>query len=155
MNNQETLAEYREKNDTSMQNLATSLRNLEIQMGQIANALNNRPQGSFPRDTKDPRQTRNEQFKALTLRNDSGDCQVDDKLESILRMDLVQLCQEMYYASNVSIDEHLEETIKDEKQSKPLEICDKRLKVLKPSIEEPPELELKSLPEYLKYADAL
>ncbi|KAK8662743.1 hypothetical protein V6N13_024634 [Hibiscus sabdariffa] len=46
-------------------------------------------------------------------------------------------------ASSDSIDENLEETIKDEQQSEPVEIYDKRLDVLKPSIEEPPELELK------------
>ncbi|KAK8675911.1 hypothetical protein V6N13_033970 [Hibiscus sabdariffa] len=45
---------------------------------------------------------------------DSDDCQVDDKLESILRMDLAQLCQEMNDASNDNSDEKLEETIKDE-----------------------------------------
>ncbi|KAK8708646.1 hypothetical protein V6N13_059684 [Hibiscus sabdariffa] len=40
--------------------------------------------------------------------DDSDNYQVDDKLESILRMDFAQLCQEMNNASGVSIDKHLE-----------------------------------------------
>ncbi|KAK8636164.1 hypothetical protein V6N13_004872 [Hibiscus sabdariffa] len=102
MNNQETLAKYREKNDTTMQNLAASVWNLEIQMGQITSALNSRPQRALPSDTKDPRQTRNEKYGS----DDSDDCQVHDKLESILRMNLAQLCQEMNDTSSDKIDEH-------------------------------------------------
>ncbi|KAL4292136.1 hypothetical protein GQ457_14G014000 [Hibiscus cannabinus] len=54
-NNQKTLEEYREEKDITMHNLAVSVQNLEIQIGQIASALNNRPQGAFPSDTEDPR----------------------------------------------------------------------------------------------------
>ncbi|KAK8652375.1 hypothetical protein V6N13_061394 [Hibiscus sabdariffa] len=196
--NQETLAEYKEKNDTTMQNLAASVQNLEIQIGQIADALNNIPHVTLLSDIEDPRQTRNEQCKTMTLRSgrqcepepsakqvvqtrgeelieespaepekyevessntvkmdianehvdakqqpdanrtlgamleyltdDSDDCQLDDKLKSILRMDLAQLYQEINVANNISIDDQLEETTKDEQQSEPLETCDKRLK---------------------------
>ncbi|KAL4290535.1 hypothetical protein GQ457_14G014010 [Hibiscus cannabinus] len=80
-------------------------------------------------------------FQDLKCGDDSENCQVDDKLESILRMDLAQLCQGMNDANNISIDEHLEETIEDKQKSEPLKMCDKRLEVLKPSTEEPPELE--------------
>ncbi|KAK8686153.1 hypothetical protein V6N13_125180 [Hibiscus sabdariffa] len=67
-NNKETLAEYKEKNDTSMQNLASLVRNLEVQMGKMANARKRRPQGTLPSDTEDSQQTQNEQCKAVTLR---------------------------------------------------------------------------------------
>ncbi|GMN48217.1 hypothetical protein TIFTF001_017407 [Ficus carica] len=57
------------KNDAIIQNQsaliqsqAASLRTLENQVGQLANVLSNRPQGSLPRDGK-------EHCKAITLRN--------------------------------------------------------------------------------------
>ena len=56
------LKEYMAKNDALMQNQSTmiqshaaSLRNLENQMGQLANALSSRPQGSLPSDTENPK----------------------------------------------------------------------------------------------------
>ena len=64
------------KNDALMQNQsamiqshAASLRNLENHMGQLANALNSRPQGSFPSDTENPKREGKEHCKAITLRN--------------------------------------------------------------------------------------
>ncbi|KAK8686065.1 hypothetical protein V6N13_125092 [Hibiscus sabdariffa] len=46
MNNQESLAEYKEKNGIAIQNLEASVQNLKIQIGQIASAFNNRPRES-------------------------------------------------------------------------------------------------------------
>src|SRR5438045_1568337 len=49
-----------------MKNQSASIKNLEMQMGQIHNLLSNRPQGAFPSDTeKNPR----EQANAITLRS--------------------------------------------------------------------------------------
>ncbi|XP_062103177.1 uncharacterized protein LOC133814200 [Humulus lupulus] len=63
------MKEYMAKNDVVIQSQAGSLRNLEIQMGQLANELTNRPQGTLPSDTKNPRRVCNEHCKAITLRN--------------------------------------------------------------------------------------
>ncbi|KAK8644750.1 hypothetical protein V6N13_124050 [Hibiscus sabdariffa] len=79
-NNQKTLVEYTKKNGATIQNLAALMKNLEIQIRQIANALNNRPQGALPREIEDVEHNRNEQCK--------------DKLEFILRIEVAQLCQE-------------------------------------------------------------
>ena len=64
------------KNDAIIQNQsaiiqsqAASLRTLENQVGQLANALNNRPQGSLPSDTENPRRDGKEHCKAITHRN--------------------------------------------------------------------------------------
>ncbi|XP_062113737.1 uncharacterized protein LOC133824778 [Humulus lupulus] len=57
------------KNDVVIQSQATSLRNLEIQLGQLANELRNRPQGPFPSDTESPRKDGKEHCKAFTLRS--------------------------------------------------------------------------------------
>src|SRR3954469_2966977 len=55
-----------ESNDMLMKNQSASIKNLEMQMGQIHNLLSNRPQGAFPSDTeKNPR----EQANAITLRS--------------------------------------------------------------------------------------
>ena len=57
------------KNDAIIQSQQVSLRNLENQVKQLATALNNRPLGSLPSDTKVPRNHRKEQVKAIELRN--------------------------------------------------------------------------------------
>ncbi|KAK8641005.1 hypothetical protein V6N13_008756 [Hibiscus sabdariffa] len=66
-NNLETLAEYKKKNDAAIQKLVASIRNMEIHIGKIANALSNKPQGALPNDTEDARQNHNEQWKVVTL----------------------------------------------------------------------------------------
>ena len=70
------LKEYMAKNDAIIQNQASmiqsqaaSLRSLENQLGQLANALNTRPQGSLPSDTENPRREGKEQCKAISLRS--------------------------------------------------------------------------------------
>src|SRR5438045_2964429 len=55
-----------ESNDMFMKNQSASIKNLEMQMGQIHNLLANRQQGTLPSDTeKNPR----EQVNAITLRS--------------------------------------------------------------------------------------
>ncbi|XP_062114164.1 uncharacterized protein LOC133825202 [Humulus lupulus] len=57
------------KNDAMIQSQAASLRNLEIQLGQLANELRNRQQGTLPSDTENPRKDCKEHCKAVTLRS--------------------------------------------------------------------------------------
>ncbi|XP_062080623.1 uncharacterized protein LOC133785396 [Humulus lupulus] len=57
------------KNDAVIQSQAASLRNLETQLGQLANELRNRPQGTLPNDTENPRNDGKEHCKAVTLRS--------------------------------------------------------------------------------------
>ncbi|XP_024024962.1 uncharacterized protein LOC112092619 [Morus notabilis] len=68
------LKEYMVRNDSLiqgqaalLQSQATSLRTLENQVGQLANALSNRPQGSLLSDTENPRRDGKEHCKAITL----------------------------------------------------------------------------------------
>ncbi|XP_024027611.1 uncharacterized protein LOC112093437 [Morus notabilis] len=74
------LKEYMARNDSLiqgqaalLQSQAASLRTLENQVGQLANVLSNRPQGSLLSDTENPRRDGKEQCKehckAITLRN--------------------------------------------------------------------------------------
>ncbi|XP_062103125.1 uncharacterized protein LOC133814145 [Humulus lupulus] len=53
------------KNDAVIQSQAASLRNLEMQLGQLANDLKNRPQGSLPSDTENPRRDGKEHCKEI------------------------------------------------------------------------------------------
>ena len=57
------------KNDAVIQSHSASFRNLENQLGQIASALSNRPQGSLPSNKKNPRQNRIEQCQAISLQS--------------------------------------------------------------------------------------
>lgn len=53
-------------NDTMLQNQATTIRNLEVQMGQIHNMLAGQTQGALPNNTeKNPK----EQMQAINLRS--------------------------------------------------------------------------------------
>ncbi|XP_062118827.1 uncharacterized protein LOC133832506 [Humulus lupulus] len=63
------LKEYIVKNEAIIQSQAASLRNLENQVGQLANELRNRPHGTFQSDTKNPRIMGKEHYKAITLRS--------------------------------------------------------------------------------------
>ena len=58
------------KNETVVQSHAASLRNLENQIGQLATAVNNRPQGSLPSNTEDPRREGKEHYKVINLRSE-------------------------------------------------------------------------------------
>ncbi|XP_062080324.1 uncharacterized protein LOC133785081 [Humulus lupulus] len=63
------LKDYMMKIDALIQSEATSMRNLENQVGKLANELINRPQGALPSDTENPRGVDKEQCKAVTLRS--------------------------------------------------------------------------------------
>ena len=55
---------------TQLNNQATQLTNLEVQMGQMANILTERQQGSLPSNSeKNPRGEGKEHVKAITLRS--------------------------------------------------------------------------------------
>ncbi|KAL5582009.1 hypothetical protein UlMin_014451 [Ulmus minor] len=56
------------RNDAVIQSQAASLRNLENQVGQLANELKNRPPGTLPSNTESPQRDGKEHCKAITLR---------------------------------------------------------------------------------------
>ncbi|KAM6543139.1 hypothetical protein CsatB_007586 [Cannabis sativa] len=76
---------YMAKNDTAIQSQATSMRTLENQVGQLANELRNRPQGTLPSDTENPRRDGKEHCKAVILRSgkvlESNEEEAKDKNE--------------------------------------------------------------------------
>ena len=54
----------------SLNNQATQLRNLEVQMDQMASLFNERQQGNLPSTSEvNPRRDENEHCKAITLRS--------------------------------------------------------------------------------------
>ncbi|XP_062086166.1 uncharacterized protein LOC133792274 [Humulus lupulus] len=63
------MREYMAKNDVVIQSQSASLRNLEMQLGQLANEMKTRLQGSLPSDTENPRRDGKEHCKAIQLRN--------------------------------------------------------------------------------------
>ncbi|KAL5579761.1 hypothetical protein UlMin_012203 [Ulmus minor] len=56
------------RNDAVIQSQAALLRNLENQVGQLANELKNRPPGTLPSNTENPKRDGKEHCKAITLR---------------------------------------------------------------------------------------
>ncbi|XP_017972556.1 PREDICTED: uncharacterized protein LOC108661169 [Theobroma cacao] len=76
---EELFLQYISKNDAIIQSFGASLRNLETQMGQLANSINNRPQGSLPNDTQiNPKGK--EQCQAITLRSEKKIEGVNEKV---------------------------------------------------------------------------
>ena len=61
-----TTSDYMAKTDTMFQNQQAAIRNLEMQIGQIANMVNNRAQGVLPRTTEN---NPKEKCKAIKLRS--------------------------------------------------------------------------------------
>ena len=59
------------KIETHIQNQGAALRNLENQVGQLANALSSRPSGSLLSNIEIPKRDGNEHAKAITLRSES------------------------------------------------------------------------------------
>lgn len=57
------------KNDVVIQSQATSLLDLKIQVVQIVNALNSRPQGALANDTENSKSQGKDNYKAITLRS--------------------------------------------------------------------------------------
>ena len=62
------IKDYIVKNEAVVQSHSVSLRNLENQIGQLATALSNIPQGSLPSNTEDPRREGKEHCKVINLR---------------------------------------------------------------------------------------
>ncbi|KAH9680785.1 hypothetical protein KPL71_026683 [Citrus sinensis] len=63
------IKDYIVKNEAVVQSHTVSLKNLENQIGQLAAALSNRPQGNLPSNTEDPRRERKEHYKVINLRS--------------------------------------------------------------------------------------
>ncbi|EOY26166.1 Uncharacterized protein TCM_027580 [Theobroma cacao] len=62
--------QYMTKIDAFIQSQTTSIRNLEAQVGQLANALNNKPHGTLPSDNEPNSKTEGkEHYKVINLRN--------------------------------------------------------------------------------------
>ena len=59
------LKEYIARNDAVIQSQAASLRNLENQVGQLANELKNRPPRTLPSNTESPKRDGKEHCKAI------------------------------------------------------------------------------------------
>jgi len=57
------------KTESHIQNHSVAFRNLENQVGQLANALNSRSSGPFPSNTETPKPNGIEHCKAITLRS--------------------------------------------------------------------------------------
>ncbi|KAH9734850.1 hypothetical protein KPL71_017531 [Citrus sinensis] len=63
------IKDYIVKNEAVVQIHAASLRNLANQIGQLATAVSNRPQGSLPSNTENPRREGKEHCKVINLRS--------------------------------------------------------------------------------------
>ncbi|XP_022951570.1 uncharacterized protein LOC111454344 [Cucurbita moschata] len=63
------IKEYMAKNDVVIQSQQASLQNLEVQVGQLATELRNRPLGKLPADTETPKREGKEQCQAIELRS--------------------------------------------------------------------------------------
>ena len=62
--------EYMQRNDALLQSQAASIKNLELQMGQIANDISRQPKGTLPSNTEIPIQggsSGKEKCQAVTL----------------------------------------------------------------------------------------
>src|SRR5256886_11866894 len=98
----ESTGERMKSNEILMQNQASSIRNLEVQIGQIHNILSNRTQGPFPSDTeKNPK----EQVNAVTLRSEK---QLQEPQPKV--------------AEKRSEENHAEEEIKEKEPNEPKKI---------------------------------
>ncbi|XP_061344027.1 uncharacterized protein LOC133290002 [Gastrolobium bilobum] len=63
------LKDYITRSDAIIHNQAASIKNLETQVGQLAEALRSRPQGTLPRNTEVPKKNGEEQVNAISLRS--------------------------------------------------------------------------------------
>ncbi|GMN53945.1 hypothetical protein TIFTF001_023075 [Ficus carica] len=171
-NSLETLInEYIARNDARVQSHDATLRTLENQIGQIANALNVRPQGSLPSNTEDPRREGKEYCKAILLRNgreierrekpkavqnEPTSIQQQDELhqqeEILINEDDLAVSDEDKEASDnqVSWMESRHTAVRGGKHFGSLELSERAFQSHKPSVDEPPVLELKPLPTHLR-----
>ncbi|XP_017970470.1 PREDICTED: uncharacterized protein LOC108660713 [Theobroma cacao] len=75
---EELILQYMSKTDPIIQSYGASLRNLETQMGQLANSINSRPQGALPSDIEvNPKGK--EPCNAVTLRSGKEVGRVNEK----------------------------------------------------------------------------
>ncbi|XP_061351350.1 uncharacterized protein LOC133296396 [Gastrolobium bilobum] len=63
------LKDFITRNDATIQSQSASIKNLENQVGQLADAMRSRPVGTLPSNTENPRGEGKEQIKAIALRN--------------------------------------------------------------------------------------
>ncbi|XP_061348807.1 uncharacterized protein LOC133294174 [Gastrolobium bilobum] len=63
------LKDYMIMSDAIIYNQAASIKNLETQVGQLAEALRSRPQGTLPSNTEVPKKNGEEQVNAISLRS--------------------------------------------------------------------------------------
>ena len=69
-NTEDLLLQYMQKTDALIQSQSASMRALQMQVGQLASAINNRPSGSLPSNTEpNPKNDKREHCKAITLRS--------------------------------------------------------------------------------------
>ncbi|KAA3483563.1 Retrovirus-related Pol polyprotein from transposon 17.6 [Gossypium australe] len=149
------LKEYMAKNDVVIQSQTASLRALENQLGQIASVLSSRQQGALPSDTENSRSQEKEHCKDITLRSGT-------RLPEVVN-DAV-LAGRSYLHPEVELnEEELIEELSKLMEAKQLEngamrsfeffnLSERSFKPPRPSIEDPPTLELKHLPLHLKYS---
>ncbi|GMN56093.1 hypothetical protein TIFTF001_025214 [Ficus carica] len=167
------------KNDAIIQNQsaiiqsqAASLRTLENQVGQLANALSNRPQGSLLSDTENPKRDGKEHCKAITLRNGRQIEQLVRQPAKEAEPSSIQMVGEFEKSCSTKLNKEDDLTTieadegtthnqvfwieskhtaaKVGKQFESLELSERAFKSHKPSVDEPPVLELKPLPTHLR-----
>ncbi|XP_062100421.1 uncharacterized protein LOC133806320 [Humulus lupulus] len=120
------LKEYIVKNEAMIQSQATSLRNLENQVGQLANELRNRPHGTLPSDTENPRNVSKEHCKAITLRSgkelehskkffghegEPSSIQINEEIQKDAEIPSVQKSTSTQNAAGMSHYKHLDSSI--------------------------------------------
>ncbi|WRX31367.1 Reverse transcriptase domain - like 10 [Theobroma cacao] len=176
---EELILQYISKNDAIIQSFGASLRNFETQVGQLANSVNSRPQGSLPSDTQiNPKGK--EQCQGITLRNGKEIEGVNEKVVETEKehVDNERICEkeseveqkEKVKAKNQGVSQVIHppppfpqrlqkqklekqfQKFRTNHQFESLDISASLVPTSKPSIEEPPTLELKPLPAHLRYA---
>nr|GMN26306.1 hypothetical protein TIFTF001_049283 [Ficus carica]GMN26325.1 hypothetical protein TIFTF001_049285 [Ficus carica] len=166
------IKEYIAKNDARVQSHDATLRSLENQIGQIANALNVRPQGSLSSNTEDPRREGKEHCKAILLRNgreierrekpkvvqnepisiqEQDEQHQQEEILMINEDDLAVSDEDEEASDNqVSWMESRHTAVRGGKHFESLELSERAFKSHKLSVDEPPVLELKPLPTHLR-----
>ncbi|KAL5549220.1 hypothetical protein UlMin_004451 [Ulmus minor] len=102
------------RNDAVIQSQAASLRNLENQVGQLANELKNRPPGTLPSNTESPKRDGKEHCKAITLRG--GNTLEAPEIKEKNQKDLVS-CQEEENNEQGNFEEESKEAEKSREKS--------------------------------------
>nr|XP_016472941.1 PREDICTED: uncharacterized protein LOC107794895 [Nicotiana tabacum] len=105
----------------------TTIKNIEVQVGQIAMSLNNRPQGTLPADTQtNPRDQGPKQLMAVSLRNGRDlDVEQERDRENVQTETLVQVpieLDESTRLTNVTVHPVLEEQNIQQEPEKATEI---------------------------------